>query len=322
MSQVKVFGRSIEVDIKEEIERFSWTKPKWSEDKLIAASPFRYESRPSFFVDLRTGGFHDAGAFDDDYESGSLVKLLSFLRDETYEETCEYLIEMYDIPTVDENGRVAIPPINLRQEEQRVSLDESVLKPYQLRHQYLANRGINERTQRFMGVGYNKGGRSITLPWRYPDGVLANIKYRATEGKTFWYEQGAAPIRTIVYGIDKVYKHGLKRVAVCDAEIDALSWYTAGVPAIALGGSAVTEEKLDAIRKSPIEELIVATDNDGAGDKVRRQLAQGLRGCMALKYVEYPVKYKDANESLVNGVQLSKLRTYNLDNFFDGDVEK
>lgn len=322
MPQVKIFGRFIEVDIKEEIARFPWTKPKWSEEKLTAASPFRYESRPSFFVDLRNGGFHDSGAFDDDCESGSFVKLLSFLRDETYEETCEYLIKLYDVPTVDENGRVVIPSISLRKEKERVSLDESRLKPHQFRHQYLANRGINERTQRFMGVGYSKASRSITLPWRHPDGVLANIKYRKIQGKVFWYEQEAAPVKTLVYGIDKVHRHGLKTATVCDAEIDALSWYTSGIPAIALGGSAVTKEKLDIIRKSPIETLIVAMDNDKVGAKMRRQLAQGLQGYMTLKYVEYPAEYKDANESLVNSVDLSKLGTYNLDNFFDGHINK
>src|SRR5699024_8339991 len=105
-----------------------------------------------------------------------------------------------------------------------------------------------------------------------PDGKLANIKFRKVSGKLFWYEKGAAPVRTLVYGIDKVYKHELKEVVVCEAEIDALSWYSSGKPAIALGGTTVTEKQLEIIRKSPIEELTLAMDNDSPGKLMEGKL--------------------------------------------------
>ena len=95
MPHVKINGKYIDVDIVEELSAFDWTRPKWSEDKLIAASPFRYDSTPSFFVSLENGVWADSGAYDEDYASGNFTKLLAFLRDESYEETAEYLTDIY-----------------------------------------------------------------------------------------------------------------------------------------------------------------------------------------------------------------------------------
>lgn len=325
MTQIKVCGIDIDVDIMDELEMFTWERPRWSTEKLIAASPFRYDNNPSFFINLDgpyAGVWGDSGAFEEDYESGNLPKLLAFLRDETYEEACDYLLETYGGEVV-EGDSVKIPPITLRVPTRRITLDEKTLTPYAFRHGYLTNRGINERTQRFMGVGYSKESAAITLPWRHPDGLLANIKYRKVQGKTFWYISGASPVRQLVYGIDKVYKHGFKRVVVCEAEIDAMSWYSGGkLPAVALGGTSVTKAQLDMIRKSPIETIVLAMDNDPAGLNMQRKLVEGLRGQVAIERIKIPADYKDANDALVAGVDLSELRANDFDYLFDRHVQE
>lgn len=320
MPKISINGQEVDIDIEDEIGQFPWLRPRWSSEKLIAASPFRYDKTPSFFVNLETGGWHDSGAYDIEYESGNLPKLLAFLRDETYEETCDYLIELYGVRDEDRSGDVTIAPITLKKPETRISIDEVTLSPYRFRHKYLGRRGISERVQRFMGVGYSKTDKAVTMPWRHPDGSLANVKYRKVYGKVFWYERGAAPVRNLVYGIDKVYKHRLTRVVVCEAEIDALSWMTAGMPAIALGGTTVTDKQLDIIRKSPVESIVLAPDNDKPGDKMVRKLTDGLRGHMAIEIVKIPAKHKDANEALVAGVELSELWTSYLHDLFDWNV--
>lgn len=60
MPIIKVYGQELDVDIRQELEVFPWTPPRWSSDKLIAASPFRYDHTPSFVVNL-----------DGDYEEPS-----------------------------------------------------------------------------------------------------------------------------------------------------------------------------------------------------------------------------------------------------------
>jgi hypothetical protein len=301
VSNVTVDGTPLSIDIMELLSEYSWTRATWKSNKLIAASPFRDEYHPSFFVNLSTGAWGDSGAYDENYASGNIAKLLAFLRNETYEETFEYLVNTYGVRELREGERISLPSLSVRPAERRITLDESYLTPYMYRNPYLANRGISEVVQRFMGVGYSQSEKAITLPWRHPDGALANVKFRQIVGKTFWYTKGAAPISQLIYGIDKVYSRQLKTVVVCEAEIDALSWMTCGVPAIAFGNTAVPKAKLDIIRRSPIERIIKAMDNDGPGEKMSRLLDAGLRGYLAVDNVKIPAPYKDSNDALVKG---------------------
>lgn len=306
MVRIKIEGEYIDIDIREELEQFEWNSATWTDVKLVAASPFRYDRTPSFFVDLTSGGWADSGAYDTEWESGNLAKLLSFLRNETYEETCEYLIEVYGVRK-ELSGRIKLPTVRIRERRPRIVLDNSILRNYRYYNSYLESRAISPRVAKFMRAGYSPSQRAITLPWFHPDGTLANIKFRKTCGKTFWYYKGGSPIRTLIYGIDKVYRHDLCEVVVCEAEIDALSWWTAKRPAIAVGGTSVTETQLNIIRKSPIETLILALDNDKPGTKLGDVLTKGLKGYVTIKQVRVPQRYKDANEALVDGVDLEKL---------------
>ncbi|MBJ8128286.1 hypothetical protein JDS67_28585, partial [Bacillus cereus] len=43
MPTVKIRDQSINVDIEYELRQHIWTNERWSSDKLMAASPFRYE---------------------------------------------------------------------------------------------------------------------------------------------------------------------------------------------------------------------------------------------------------------------------------------
>ncbi|MFL6561230.1 MAG: toprim domain-containing protein, partial [Bacillus sp. (in: firmicutes)] len=280
-----------------ELEQFNWVRPKWSADKLIAASPFRYDKTPSFFVNFTgeyAGCWGDSGAYDAEWESGNFTKLLSFLRNETYEETEEYLAAEYGVP-LDGTDSVKLKPINLRLQRSRQSLNAGILAQYTEDYTYLTSRGISERVQRQMGVLYAPDSKAAVIPWRLPNGHLANVKYRKTFGKTFWYERGGWPIRELVYGIEMAQPI----TVICEAEIDALSWQTAGVASIAVGGASFNGWKRDLILRSPIEELVIATDNDKAGGKLRREIETMMRGHVRIRQAYVRADCKDANEALV-----------------------
>lgn len=329
MAEVKVYHKLVNVDIMELLEDFTWVRPRWTEDKLIAASPFRYDSTPSFFVNLTgdyAGTWGDSGAYDPEWESGNLPKLLAFLRNETYEEACEYLLKRFGYHEKFAGNEIELPPVEISTKTRHITLTEEELAEYQFRHPYLERqRGIPEKVQRFFGVGYSKADKAIVIPWRYPNGSLANYKFRKVRGKAFWYRRNGAPIRSLVFGIDKVYKYGLKEVVVSEAEIDAMSWWSARTPAIALGSASLSDKQVDIIRKSPIETLIISTDNDAAGRKIKRQLTEAMAGYVRLKTKEIPEGYKDANEAHVSGERLEnvseELIGLNFDNLLDRYVK-
>lgn len=292
-------GRKLEVDMRNELEQFTWSRPTWSQQKLIAASPFRYDKSPSFYVYLEdtpnapAGSFGDAGAYDAEYAKGGFVKLLAFLRNETEEETTDYLLSAY-AATYDGNDlTLNLPRLQIQRNRQplKQTIDTTV-------SDYLSRRGITEEVQRDYGIGVQ--ANAVILPWRLGDGRLANVKYRKTYGKAFWYEKNAMPIRNLVYGIDFVYKKRCRVAVYTEAEIDAMSAAVTGYCGIGNGGADFNAEKRDVILRSPIERLIVMTDNDKAGEKLRGQIADSFNGSritVAHAYVDS--RYKDVNEQLV-----------------------
>lgn len=298
MAHVTIDNVQVDVDITEELSEFEWIRPRWTSDKLIAASPFRYDSTPSFFVSLDgeyAGSWKDSGAYDADYESGNLVKLLSFLRSETYEETVNYLHGKYGLIDFNDHYRVPLP--QLKRERKRVVLSEEELTKYTQRHSYLNGRGIDPKVEAFFNTRYNPTSQAVVIPWRHPNGELANIKFRKTKGKAFWYRRGAHPIRELVFGLDKVIKHDLTEVEICEAEIDAMSLWSIKKPAIALGSASISRKQIDAIKRTPIERLVISTDADKAGEKVAEQIRQAFPELQLFRR-EIPEEIKDVNKAL------------------------
>ncbi len=299
---LRISGQDLDVDIRGELSNYTWDKERWLEDKLLACSPFRSESSPSFFVNLEgeyAGTWSDSGAYDSEWASGNFTKLLAFLRQETYEEAEDYLIEMYGVPTDGRRREFKLPPI--RKPTPFEPLSESLVTMDYSR--YLGARGIGEVTQSIYGIGYGKQRGFTALPWRLPDGRLANVMYRATRGKLFFYERGGWPRRKLLYGIDVVKRLNARTAALAEAPIDALSWYEAtegNIVGIAAGGVTLSDEQADLIKRSSIETIILAGDNDKAGAKFNEECRRKLQGHVRMQKADYG-EYKDANEVLTRG---------------------
>ncbi|MFZ7945714.1 toprim domain-containing protein [Neobacillus sp. 19] len=217
------------------------------------------------------------------------------MRNETYEETEEYLRGEYGWQDTNEEGIVKLIPINLRIQRARQSLDADVLTNYNEDYTYLKKRGISERVQRQMGVLYDPQGRAAVIPWNLTEKTITSVKYRTVYAKTFWYHRGGRPIRELVYGIERAGP----TTVICEAEIDAMSWMEAGYSAVAVGGASFNGWKRDLILRSPIEELIIATDNDKAGGKLRKEIEAMMRGHVRVRQAYVSGDVKDANEALV-----------------------
>lgn len=304
MPIINIGDRTIDVDIRYELEQFEWTRATWFADKLLAASPFRYDKSPSFYCYLEdtasapAGSWGDSGYYEEEFAKGGIVKLLAFLRNESEEETVDYLLTAYG---ENAGADLTLKMPQLKLERNRQPIDGAILAQYRLRHPYLGKRGIPEQIQRLMGVGYSRQADAVTIPWFLPDGRLANVKYRKTRGKAFFYQKGAWPIRELIYGMDIVYKRRVARAIICEAEIDAMSWMAAGHMAVAVGGSSFNRRKAEIIVASPLEEIVIIADNDKAGGKLRDQIVEEMRGKMSVKVGRIDGGYKDANEALMAG---------------------
>jgi len=301
MQTIRINGRNIQLDIEAELREYNFHNERWTSDKLIASSPFRDDYAPSFFVNLSgeyAGAWGDSGAYGTEYESGNFVRLIAYLRGESSEQALDYLTNKYGELgeyKLSEKLRIARP--NLRQlPRERVVLNSKVERAIS---PYLISRGISPDIQSQFGVGYNSENPGFTaLPWHYTDtGFIANIKYRATAGKRFFYEADAMPISQLVYGL--FHARHYSEAVICEGEIDALSFWTADIPAIATGSARMSRKQAEQIIRSGFDVIYLAGDNDAQGRLFNDYMRERFRGYAELREIEYPEKEKDANDVLL-----------------------
>lgn len=284
----------LHVDIFEELNQFHWEHARWTEEKLIAASPFREDNRPSFFVNLQTGIWSDSGAVDVSKTKGNLVWLLALLKGWSYGMTADWLEEKYGFPDV---AKMKLKPALTLVEPS----NHAVLEGFEALNpsEYLESRGISTEIQQLYGVGGD--GKKAVMPWRTKDGYAANVKYRRADKKEFWYETDATVLTELVFGYDVVCRENQKTIALCEAEIDAMSWciIDSNVVGVAVGKSAISEQQIELIKRLNVERIILAGDNDEKGRMLNRQAKMLFGGLFKLEYAEY-APFKDANEKLLN----------------------
>lgn len=217
------------------------------------------------------------------------------MRNETYEETIEYLLSTYDYE-YNAESKVSIDFPSLNDRPSQIVVPTPVYEGKPLDTSYLIKRGIHPKIIELQGV-FN-AGNAIGIPWRNSRGDVLNIKYRLKQGKLFWYERCATPIRNMVYGLDTVIQRGITEVVICEAEIDAMTWQSAGVYAIAVGGVSFNRTQVDKIISSGVEKVTLGGDNDKAGMRFNERVSD-----MLSKYVDlYDLDYgdfgskKDAND--------------------------
>jgi 5S rRNA maturation endonuclease (ribonuclease M5) len=300
MAIIRVRNHNVDVDIEREVNEFSWSRAKWRPERLIACSPFRYDSSPSFYVyfndtnSAKAGSWGDSGG-EGEFKKGYFVQLLAFLRNETEHETEDYLLTEYAREYTEED-ELRLDFSHLRLKEEPNKLPRDYMSRFEGYNSYLKGRGVKDVIYRLMGVGYDSKSKAVVIPWHFPDGRLANIKYRRTDSKVFYYDKGH-PIRELVYGLNIIHDRNVKRAVLTEAEIDAMYVMSHGkIAAIAAGTSKISDEKAEAIARSPLEEIIIIPDNDTAGRVMLEQAIEKLSRYVRIKVARLPNWAKDAND--------------------------
>ena|SRR5690625_96656 len=308
MQAIKIRGQELLVDIEEELSAYQFDNARWQSDKLIANSPFRDESRPSFFVNLSgefAGTWADSGAINDDMASGNFAKLIALLDGIPIEDAERYLIDKYGVGQAhkpDEPIRLKKP--SLRLNDRFKGLDNPVK---QETSPYLIRRGISAQVQDLYGIGYDRQYKGFTaFPIFTTAGELASVFYRRSSfnDKRFFYHRDGLSKNQLLYGIHLAEGYAILN----EGFIDALSWETLGYPALAVNGARISREQVEMIKRSPIKTIYLAGDNDETGRRLNRQAYEALRGYVDLYLIDYGNK-KDANEALLSPDGIQRLNS-------------
>src|SRR5690606_41797674 len=89
-------------DIRTELGQYEWRRATWTDEKLVACSPFRDDHTPSFYVYLRDTPTAPAGSWGDSGtgDRGNFIRLCALLRHVSEGEAREYLKHQYGTETV------------------------------------------------------------------------------------------------------------------------------------------------------------------------------------------------------------------------------
>lgn len=309
METIVIDGHSLTLDVRDELEQYDWGYgARWTEEKLIASSPFRDDNSPSFYINFNgkyAGRWGDSGALDPTTAFGNLADVLAVKMGVGYDEALEYLTDNYKVSEErDSDKDLKIPSIRLKEGRKKSSINTDRL--LEVSNEYLSNRGISDEVQAEYRTGNMRNTPEfVALSWTDDvTGYVASIKNRAVEGRDMYYEKGSLGITNLVYGLYNAKNE--KSIAICEGEIDVLSFAEAGIPAVALGTANISDRQVEKILYHGFERIYMAGDNDKAGLNLNRKLYLKFKGRSELYLTDYG-EYEDANDALIgSGTQYLK----------------
>lgn len=175
---------------------------------------------------------------------------------------------------------------------------------------YLSTRGISEETAKALGVCsgqkfFKKSGKeleAIGFPYHHQGRVTA-IKWRSISTKEFTQDGSAQTL----FLADRIQPG--QDVVITEGEIDALSFWQAGIPAVSIPSGALSEGTADDAARlkwlshhdeliNKAENVFLAVDMDGPGQTTANELARRI-GKLKCWRISFPGDCKDANDTLV-----------------------
>lgn len=181
-------------------------------------------------------------------------------------------------------------------------VSEEELDSYRYTHPYWAERGIvDEDIIELFDLGYDKKTKSIVFPVRDINGNCLFIARRNVKTKFFNYPKG---VEKPLYGLYELHNWGeynvsmnvgnIGEVIVCESMIDCILLWQAGYYALALNGLG-NNLQMKQLAELPCRELVLATDNDEAGDDARDRIKSIVRGKIFSEII-FPRGIKDIGE--------------------------
>ena len=223
--------------------------------------------------------------------TGSLCDLVKICFEESDENFGqEWLVERFGV-TYSDNIRY-LPEIKINNNKKQVQvIDESILQNYNYYHPYMWERKLSKEVVDTFHVGYDPKTQMLSFPVWDDQNRLVLITFRSVNDKRFYIEEDKDKP---VYLYNFIKHWGIKSVYVVESQINALTLWSWGYPAIALIGTG-SKEQMQLLNKSSIRNYILCFDGDEAGDKGIKRFYKNIRKDVMISHKLLP-RGKDVND--------------------------
>lgn len=272
----------------------------FDEKNLKACCPFHQEDTPSFIYNKKNYTFHCFGC-------GKTVDILDsyMYTGHTYLEACEKLFEAAKVPyTFGEKG--------VRTKHQYKYPHEEPLNKKETVYLYLALRGISNETVDRLDIRQDARGNCVFNYYDTND-VLTMVKYRPshevdkTKGEIKNWAQKDADTTPLLFNMNRI--NTSMPLLIVEGEIDCAAAIESGYSntvSVPFGAGNFTwiENNWDWLEL--FDSIIIASDNDEAGKKMRKEVVYRL-GSWRCKVVDIPTFYEKEDGKRVTVNDLNEM---------------
>ena len=191
--------------------------------------------------------------------------------------------------------------ITFTKQSYKNKLNESVLATFENYCPYLQARKLSRQTCEKFKVKYDPTNKQILFPVYDENNNLVMITRRSTLTKQFHIP---SDVEKPIYLLNYIKENNIKTVVLVESQINALTSYEYGIPAIATFGCNITDKQFTILNKSGIRHYILCFDGDAAGRKGAETFKKNIRKDVFVTDIIMPPK-KDLND-------LSKDEFYDL----------
>ena len=165
------------------------------------------------------------------------------------------------------------------------NIDESILDTFESYHPYMTQRKISNDIIEKFKIKYDPKSQCIVFPVRDRYGKLKYLTRRSVNSKMFMIDGKAD--KSNIFGLSEIIKDNCREVVVCESQINALTSWSYGHPAIALIGAGTTKEQMNELNNTGVRHWILAYDGDDAGDKGANRFISMARKDVFIDKIEF-----------------------------------
>ena len=140
-------------------------------------------------------------------------------------------------------------------------------------------------------IGFNKNTNSITFPVWNMRNELVGVCERRVDTKYYYIPEN---MNKPIYLLNYIVNENVKEVVVCESQINALTCWTWGIPAVALIGTG-SKDQYRLLERAGILNYHLALDGDLAGHHGTLRFIKSMPDNVLIDIIKIP-EGKDVND--------------------------